>query len=239
MKTYFLFQGTLRAFIAGFIMLVTLSAYTQTDQEVYLFDKNTNPGAILTEIPQEKPKLEGSAYLYDEWKPADLVLKNNKVLNGVNFNYDMLNEIFELNRDKFAKNLHPAHFKSIRVYEDFNPSKFTLYEVLNNEKFNGPAILEILYRDQKLTLAKRPYVKIKNSTYVPTHHTGNINMQILRKNEYYLIEDDSLTSFKNNKSSLLEISGIESKQLKNYIKEKRLDLKDDDDLVKVIQYLFM
>jgi len=230
-------MNSYRKLILILILIPGISFCQQVDQEVYLFDKNTNPGAILTEIPRAKPRLEGSFYLDDHWKIADLVLNNGRKIPRVEFRYDMLNEIFELKSEGINKNLSIVHFKQITVYNGLS-SKVTEYETLHTHGMtNEEGIIRMVYEDDVIAIAQKPFVEVKAPTYVPTHHAGNPNMKIIKKSIYYLIEDKKFYPFKSTVSSLSGIGNRDSKSIKGFIKERKLNLKNEDHLVEVIKYL--
>lgn len=222
--------------VVGILLISTITVNGQAEQEVVLLDKRTNPGGILKDIPRAAPRLEGSAYLFDEWKKMDATLRDGRSLEDVLFRYDLLNEIIEVKIDGVEKSVNPVSFVSFVVYGGFGESRYR-YDVLKSYQSKEEGIVRVLYADSSLIIGEKPYVEVKEPTYVPTHHVGNANYEIVRKTCFYLIEGNSLYQFKRNKSSLSELFSMDDRDLKTYLKEEEINLKNDGDLVRAILYL--
>ncbi len=213
---------------------VGLSA--QHEHEVFLVDRHTNPGFVLREIPLSPPELEGSAYINDDWQRAEMILRNGKVLNGVQVRYDLLNDLFEVRYEDVRRWLDPELFTEVRIYDDpFYSSKYSTYQPFRNFDPKQSGVARTVHSEEAFSVIHRPFVEVKEPTYVPTHHIGNRNKQVLQKEVFYLVKGKEHIPFKRTKGSLAELTGMSPKELKKLLKAEGIDLQEDADLLRVVR----
>ncbi|MEM9324094.1 MAG: hypothetical protein AAGA85_00490 [Bacteroidota bacterium] len=190
---------------------------------------------MLKEIPQAPPVLEGSAYLDEQWRSAMMVLKNGKEIRGVRLRYDLLNELFEVQYEDLFRSVVPDSFQEVRVYSDpSSTSLYATYEPFRRYDRTKQGLAKTLYTNDSIRIIERPYVEVKEPTYVPTHHVGSRNKQIVQKRALYVFRGGKLVRFNRTKKSLAELIEMDLKDFKGLLKKENIDLDNDEELIRLL-----
>lgn len=172
--------------------------------------------------------VKGSPYLSDEWIEGSVKLENGKAFQGVKLKYDQVaDELMFLDAsgkeqlfvdpvlefrlgDKLFRRGYPAA-------DGASPAAY--YEVLTEGK------TDLLKLTSKKVFEETPY---NSATKIRT----------IRANESYYIgvSNLKLTKIRKDKKSLLAALDGKGAELEAYIKSNRLDLKQDSDMVRLVNY---
>lgn len=222
-----------------FTMVCTIAFSQTTNQEISILDRNVNPGQVINELPLPPPGMEGSFYLNENWLTGDFTITNSdKLYKNFPLRYDLKNQLLEIENNDQTKicTLPVLRTFSYRNHNNEIESYINTELIDDANKILPKSIAQVLYED-KLMLIGVPYVEVKDPTYVPAIDMGNRNQKILKKIDYYVINNaraHKITgpSFKKNEG----IFGNKKSDVENYIKENRLKFNKEDDLVKIFNY---
>jgi hypothetical protein len=173
--------------------------------------------------------VKGSPYLSDEWQEGMVKLHNGNIYHGVKLKYNQIDQEltfrnqkgeaqlfvqpvveFELNKRLFRKG-YPAI--------DGTSSPNTFYEVLED----GPT--QLLKRTSKKIIEETPYSSATKVKSVVESHSL-----------YIANKEGRLNKIKKDKKSLLGVLPEKSSELEKYVKDSRLDLRQEADMAKLVAY---
>lgn len=184
----------------------------------------------ITTFDNREKKINGSPYLNPKYEKGSVYLKNEnkKIVSFLKFNVQK-NEFELLFNDKIII-LDPLQIKKVVVgnkifipYTDLRLN-VNFYEYLG--KIDDKEVLK-LYT-----------TRLKDEAYVPGKSVGNPSQKITIISNYFVSNDitGSIKPIKHNKKALLALFGKKKKQIEQYVKQNRINIKDDASLVKLIKY---
>lgn len=181
--------------------------------------------------------VNGNPYLEEDFLPGILELNDGSKSDEVPLRYNIANDAFEVvqNTDTLSLN-QPYKLKKI-IYDNktfiFNPSLRSDAE----RKYNGFFELKV---DGKLSL----YIK-RNKDLMLDSFTSNYQGGSGTKEYYYVdkvsyvgkFPDSSGFLIKSKKSFLNQFKGSQKSEVKSFIKKNKIKFKDQDDIVKVVEFV--
>ena len=173
--------------------------------------------------------IEGSAFLFDNWKNRGVLMVGEKEYVFLNINYHIQKESFmsEMDGDStFVFNLNNVNRVSI------NGRHFkSIYNV--NESKNK--VYEIVYESKKLSLLKGHGLKYINPNPNPMVSRPVGKIKHIKK--YFVYKDDRLSPIKLKKSKILELFDIDKRKLVvKYAKKNKLSFKKERNLQQILHY---
>lgn len=175
----------------------------------------------------------GSQYLYDQWYPAELILKNgNKVfLSNVKLNlYSSRVEVFMLGEEKelLPDFLDEVHLNIGDTKKSFLSNRATDFKELNDPGFYefvsvGP--VKIIARHSTYIQKPDPQAKILG---LETKH------RIVKRQSNFILYDNKLTEIKSIKD-IKKNFRIEEDKIDKIAKEIKFDAKDFNKIVQIIE----
>lgn len=172
--------------------------------------------------------IKGSPYLQNDWATGSVKLRDGRSFDGMKLKYDQVED--EL---LFLGDAEKEMTFSVPVTE------FTLqdktfrrgYPVGDGAPAN--AFYEVL-EEGKMSLLKRTSKKVIEE---PAYNAASSVKSIRTNENYYLTASNlQLTKIKKDKKAVLAALPDKKEELENYIKDQRLDLRQEQDLVKLISY---
>ncbi len=187
-----------------------------------------NPPVFSQDLPHEM------------WHPGMIVLDSEDTLRG-KIQYD-----FEANLLQYSVDERIKTFSSQNVlYFSFHCQFFKRYRYVYSlpyqlkGRMNVPIFFEIL-SEGKITLMAREYVITESNNRFgnPLYNTGRnfSGREILTYNYYLLTENGDITKISEKRKDLYPYFGRHEDLLKDYIKENRLKVDRQADLIKIINY---
>jgi hypothetical protein len=210
---------------AAFVFIVAFSLKRANAQAIYGQDVNGSPIKASRYLD-----INGSPYFSDSWMEGIVQLNNGQTYN-LDIKYDLVadNLLFKNKTgDSLTFVLPVKEFKFKQLNHVFrsgfpstsnNTSKQSFYEVLYD---GNPALL------------KKQSKSIWEET--TTYGTANRVKNISEKIAYYIYDGTNMKPLKNQKKSVLAAFGSKSAAIEAYIKDQKLDVSKDEDLVKVFAY---
>ena len=210
--------------------------------------QGTTAGAIATLLgpvseASQKRTIEwesfaGSPYTHNEYKPAELFYKDEKV-GPVYYRYNALNEEIEIKENPMDEGLRGlSRDKNIILKVDGNPMLFKTFIDKEGRTLNG--YLTQLVDGENFDLYKRTRVKFTEGAKAANSFVQDTPSRFSQFEEYYIQKTgiDRIDELVPKKGKLYKQMDSDQKAgLKAFIKENDLDLDNDKDLMSIILYM--
>lgn len=178
--------------------------------------------------------LEGSPYLDENWEKGLLILKNDTLIEGLDFRYNIYAHEMQIrvNKDTLAFT-HPEMIRTL----SFNNRTFVYSDYMNN-LISGKDYFEVLVDGKCSLFLKREITFLaKNPPVTPLSGGYENDRLILKDNIFYLKTKESVaTLVKSNKKSFLSQLGDHQSELITFIKKEKIHFTDKKDVIKLINY---
>lgn len=216
MKNYKVFLSP--AIIIVFVlMLQNVSA-----QNVQLNNRVLKQQSIYSE-------LSGSPYLSNDWIKGTIILGDGKVVDNLDIKFDQFTDAILYKNDKGEELEVAEPVKEFKVNIKNTDRLFRsgFKPAGNNTETN---FYEVLV-DGNLKFVKRLKKEIMTTRdYNATSDTKSVTEKI----SYYIVKDNQPILVSKNEKVILETIGEMENELNDFIKQNKLKLKDEADILKVI-----
>jgi hypothetical protein len=226
---------------AVFLILFPLNGFAQSAampglpsgsiRNIVIANPTYNNGSYIAEKQKD---YEGTIFLFDDWRPGLVLLKNGESFDSLQLKYDEVkNILFVKIEDKDYR--FTADVKEFAIYSPENhPLIFRHYPVsLGKEKDDEKTFYEVLKDGNCQLLRLRRKQLINEPTNVPGLKNKKIEEELLY---FILMPDSGLHRIKKRtEKELLLLFPIKNETLKEFIKDKNLNLKTDKDLIVLLE----
>lgn len=200
-------------------------------------DIQTSPGGFVTQLPPAKPEAKGDVYLNNDWTLADITLVNAEtVLTGYFVRVDLSTNDLELNVKDQVKILVASKVQSF-VLNNASSGRVKYingqYYSFNGVKTNG--FLRVI-EDGEWKLLEKTSLKLVKANYVASLDAGVREDRLVKEKIYYLTKEDKLYEVRSSVKKFANQFGDKSNDLEKYIKANKLNLKQEGDLRKLLEF---
>ncbi|WP_296620871.1 hypothetical protein [Marivirga sp.] len=188
--------------------------------EVYLLSKKTN---------SPKLDIEGSIYLFDEFKNGNITFTQNNNMENVPIRLDLLNNAIEVQKSKdifVVSNLDKV--ESVEI----NKKNYVIRELegkkifFSVKKFDE---VEILTRENVIFREGRKSTNSYSEDVMPSYEKE-------RDAKYIRFGDSKLIELKSNRKFKNELKDSDLEELYKYYNKKNIKISREDDLKQLIEY---
>jgi len=202
----------------------------RTTSEMY-DNITTNDGSVNTRL-KENLGTPSSIY-FNDWTVGRVVLTDNTVYNDWLLRYNIYNQqmqfIHNSDTSAFGK---PEEISSITINQ--HTFVFQEFECENNTKRKG--YLELLV-DGNCKLYVHRCIAYRYVEECPEPGSGFLTQEYYMAKRYFISEDDgSIVFLPEKKKEIIDILDDENAEIKQYIKENKIKLCNEDDLKELITY---
>ncbi len=182
---------------------------------------------------------QGSPYTSDEFEPAELFYKNDKI-GTIFYRHNALNEEIEIKESKNQQGIRGLNRdKNINLRVDGKPMRFMTFIDKSGTTMNG--YLTQLVDGENIDLYRRVHVKFTEGAPAQNSFVKAIPSRFSQFTEYYVQKQgvdriDELQQ-KNSKLYALTENGEQKQLLKAFLKDNNLDVDKEEDLVRLIMFL--
>ena len=184
--------------------------------------------------------IQGSNFLFDDWRPGKVVLRNGKSYGNLllkfdahnnKFYYNYKDSLYEFVDDIVEVRLHDKNFKNDAAYDMVFKNTF---HVANKIK---PGIFVQVLTEGKISLVKlhqKPIVEVPGSG---SAYGGNeMSRKFVSKNETLAILNNHFKPVKLSLDFLEDLTVDKSREVKAFIKAKNLNVKKETDFGVALSY---
>ncbi|MEM6321665.1 MAG: hypothetical protein AAF960_28660 [Bacteroidota bacterium] len=192
-----------------------------------------------SEIPNSRPvekeryqNVKGSPYFFKEWQRGTVISREAKIIEGVLLNYNGETHSLEVKTDEDLIELNPLHYIRFTVH-----NKQSDEAIIFQKNFFPPLanqFTRVVYKGKTLSVVEQFTVKIETKLPTTVGQDEEIR-QFLRKRRYYLVKNKKPSAIKLKKKSVLAALG-NPPQLEKYVKQEKLKLNTEAELIQVLKF---
>lgn len=224
----------------GTLMFLQFTAAIGQGQsgKVSLLDAQTNPAAIIDEIPIAQPKFKGSYFYNDDFIKGDVFFITQKKIENTLFRYDLLNETIEVKTQNDHSRIVGVYYvDKIEVTNNHLSGGTQLINIRRFDKY-ASGLLRIIKETSSSKLAEKLTVEIKEANYSPVLNVGSRDHQYIKKrNLTYIVNNEIIANeLDRTVKSIRKAFDMKRKTVSKYLKSNNLSLSNDNDLLQVLDY---
>ena len=190
-------------------------------------------------IPLEPGGVVGNAYLNSEWRRTTFLLYNvDKMIEGYPARYEIGQDQFEIKTSRGVKMLNGDKVKSF-VWID--SATRTPHYFVNGRDFNqadkaiSPGFYEVL-AEGNMTLLSKTTVVVKDPTYNDKFDMGQRNTRILKKMDFYYVDQNHVREVPSSKKKFFSIFGRHAEEIESFAKLNKLSVDDAGHLTSMFRH---
>tara|TARA_R110000764_G_scaffold182371_1_gene268215 strand:- start:37 stop:783 length:747 start_codon:yes stop_codon:yes gene_type:complete len=184
-------------------------------------------------------KFQGSPYTSNTFAPT--VLKyNDEVVGAIYYRYNALNEEIEIKKTSSEDEAYQALVKDkeISLLINSKPLSFKTFVTEKNSTING--YLSLIQKGSKYDLYERTLVKFTEGQPAQNSFVAAVPSRFTKFTEFYFQKNgvnriDQIPQ--KNKKLIKLVDESKREELKVFLKESNLNIKSEQDLIKVFDYL--
>ena len=209
----------------------------RAQQQPNLDSQNVIAPADFLRILVRPAEVEGRANLFTDWQQGEVFLSQGRFASGITFNYDVLNHVLLVLVDEKEFSLNPIAVDSILMA---NSSQVLINPIIL-DGVGGDLLLLRVYEGLHLSLFRNTLAKVMdgdNNTTSTTElvYAHNSDIQIDQEQMYFLL-NKATNEFRELQGKKKELKKWENgDQVVAFVKNQNLDLKNEADLIQVVQY---
>ncbi len=175
----------------------------------------------------------GSPYLIDEWREGSVILISGKVFQKISLKYSEKDDEVYFKNEKNEPMSFNEKVRSFTLKED---DKLHLYQ---NGYPDGLGITNKSYLDVLAQGKTAEFLKRSSKSVIDSkdYASAVINRRFMEVIKYYLFLSSKMYVVKKDQKSILSVfTNDKQEELLKFIKDNNLNLKNEIDIVKVINY---
>ncbi|MAX71186.1 MAG: hypothetical protein CMC76_08815 [Flavobacteriaceae bacterium] len=176
---------------------------------------------------------EGSPYVNDDFKMLKIDGFNVVFQGRYNAYYDEME--IKLSDDKIVSLGNNSEYV---VTFNSDDKTYKTYNISNDKDISKRSFLVVLEETENYSILKKESVKFYSKIESRSSYQSEIPAKFKREDDQYFVKyDNKVVSLPQKKKDFLDTFPEHSSKLKSYIKDNKLKLKHEEDLVKLTQYL--
>lgn len=197
-----------------------------------LYAQIAPPGQVVTDIKGFNAKeidsdVQGTPYLFDDWLPGFVATETGKTYDNLKLKYNIrFNQLIFLNQDN-----EPLSFREpIKTFTVNNLNFAKSFPSVDTQTTSS--FYQVL-ADGKIKLLKYSKKVIEERQ---TYGANAVEKSYHKMQSYYIFKDGQMIKVRADKKAILAALPDHASQLDAYIKDNKVNLKDDAGMAQVITY---
>ena len=181
--------------------------------------------------------VQGSPFLFEQWKPGKVILKNGSQFDKVQLKFDAEQNKFLYNqKDSLYEFIHPL--AEVRLYDETGANDSIFSMVFKNNisagaKLNPGQFVQVLCQG-KVTLIKQ-YVKNIEGENKNSGYTTTVKQYVLYTNLWAIVNKEVIP-IKLTGNFLEQLTGDKNSEVQNYVRANGLKIKSERGFVSAVAY---
>lgn len=177
--------------------------------------------------------VSGSPYLFQDWSKGTVTFKDGKASDKVELKYDQMSDILLFKNSTGAEMEVADPIKEFVISDPkLGTSRIFRHDFKPVDDYNEQSFYEVLY-DGSVKFTK----KVKKSIMTEREYNASTDTKkIIEKPVFFIVKDNQPILVNKNEKAILAAIGDKTPELTKYVKENKLNLKNDADILKVLEY---
>lgn len=173
------------------------------------------------------------------WHEGTLILMERDTISG-QIKYNMDKNLVQVARKQIVKTFNASQVLYFTFYDKLMKRNRTIYALPYEIKtdYKTPVLFEVLH-ENKLTLLAREYVveeRIPQPSFYYYGPSSFISTYRLDFNYFFLKQNGDIIEYDEKRKSLYDIMAEYHMRIEDFVKEKKLNLSRQNDLIRVTAY---
>lgn len=219
----------------GLIIFSNVLTAQQENLKPTLID-NTDPTRWVYIAPAADPGLVGDQYFFKDWQVAKIVFRKGVVKDGLLVNYNLEEEELEIATSEGLK-IFPAG--SILSWEADDKQFRSFFDFGNTCIPEGKKYAQVLSDSNAILLLKVTDLKKRNPSYNEKLGIGDNNYRYMKSTRLVILKNGQCEEISGSasKREKLFIDFFGNQRITKIMDEQNLDLKSEEDLIRLIDQL--
>lgn len=179
--------------------------------------------------------IEGTPYIYKDFVPSEI----EGVKSKMNLRYNAFDDVVEVEKapnEIYTVSKEPTYGV---IFMNYDRKKLRLVTIVDKKNENVLIYAFELMNNNKLALLRRDKIDFKEGKVAKTSFELNSKPQFTSIKSTYLLEqkDRTIIEFPSSKSKLLALYPSHANDIKSYLKDNKIDLSDESDMIKTTHFL--
>jgi hypothetical protein len=221
----------LAALFSGSVLL-TLAQSTSVETQSSV-ESIAEGNSMFRSFDNRNKKTKGQLTVFEEYLPGGVTMNNGDEIDFNRMNYDGYHDVIIVVRKKQEQVVTTMMVKSFYIADYTDTLRFD--RLLRPD--NRMGYYQRLTEGTHVKLYKKLFTTIQEPTYTGAYSLGKQHAELVPGFTYYIQEGTFRPKeFKNKKMFLDLFPDEEQQQLSAFIKEKKTDFKDDQEVIALIEY---
>lgn len=177
---------------------------------------------------------EGSKYINKNFTPITIAQFEDKIYNG---RYNAFSGEMEVNLGD-NKVLLLDNNTDYEITFSHSKKLYRTENFTNNKGVKKNGFLVVVHETNKSALLKEESITYHKKVEAASSYEKDIPARYIRnKDAYYIDYNNTITYISHKRKDLLKSFPNEASKLKSYIKKNKINLKEEDDLIKIVDYM--
>ncbi len=208
----------------------------RAQQQPRLDSENVIVPAEFLRILVPLAEVAGRSNLFTDWQQGQVFLSQGRFASGITFNYDVLNHALLVLVDEKEYSLNPIAVDSILIAHRSR----VLINPITLDGVGSDLLLLRVYDGLHMSLFRNTLAKVMGNNNTTTTselvYAQNGDTQIDQKQVYFLL-NKATQEFRELQGKKKELKKWENgDQVEAFVKNQNLELKNEADLIQVVQY---
>jgi hypothetical protein len=170
-----------------------------------------------------KEEITGNPFLFSNWDNVGVVYSETRSYSYKKLNYNIFSDDIGILKSK----------DSVLIFSKVKIDSF----IVKNKKFRKyhNRFYEVLYQGSKISLLKKYEVQIVEGMFNPIDGTKE-KSRFKTTDDYYIENSIGIVEFVPSKKTISSIFEDETVMVRKFIKQKKLSLKKEKDLIEIFKY---
>ena len=234
----------MRPYISILLSLITTYCVAQTIPDPTGYEAKVNlielgsvsgTGSVQT-FDNRYEGTKGSPYAFESWSPGEIFLKSKKKVLVKEMNYNCFdNELVYL--DPATKVIRLINRYTVDLFYILNDSDTLIFVPIEPENDGEFLFAQVLYNDGSMVY-KRYQKEFIRANYEGGYSADRKYDEFADKSDLYFSKqnDEYFYKVKKSKKQILEAFPDAEDKISSFIKAEKLDLKKDEDVVRLLRY---
>ena len=177
--------------------------------------------------------IEGSPYLFDDWKKGMLYLTENRVVKDLTFNYNSCRNFLVYLKDGNQYSITKTDIINSVRYGD----KKLVQVKLPDSDEHSKVFMEELVKDDNYSLYKRFFCKLNTPEHNQALNVGSKKFEYDKFDIFYVKKSDGIVEkLPKSKWRLYRFFDDKKDEIKDFVKSNDLDPDNEKDIIRIIEH---